>query len=78
VSFDSKNFSDEDKPMYALKISLDTCIEQIRKTSPKAFELFCLLGFFPGGIRENDLTKVWGSSDWIPVSQHLRGASLLI
>ena len=36
------------------------------KKSPKAVELFCLIGLMPGGVTQDDLKELWDKEkqDW--------------
>ena len=71
----SENLNDD---LNSLKVSLDASVNNLRKTSKKAFELLCLLGNLPGGITEDDLTILWGSDDWVTPIGYLRSAYLLV
>ena len=67
----------EGTPLASLKVSLDTSIQHMTEHSPKALQLFCLIGLLPGGCTEEDLDYLWGKN-WRKYSELLLRASLLV
>ncbi len=49
------------------------------KKSPKAVELFCLIGLMPGGVTQEDLKELWDKEkqDWFGFIQELINAQLV-
>ena len=49
------------------------------KKSPKAVELFCLIGLMPGGVTQDDLKELWNreKQDWFGFIQELINAQLV-
>ena len=69
----------ESKQSYAsLRLSLEISIKNIKKDNSTALELFKFIGLLPGGVNQNELTELWGNSDWRDAKETLMKASLLI
>lgn len=62
----------------SLRLSLEISIKNIKKERPRAIELFKFIGLLPGGVNQNELTELWGSSDWRDDKEQLIKASLLV
>jgi len=69
----------QDKKSFAsLRLSLEISIKNIQKNNPEALNLFKLIGLLPGGIKQPDLTELYGDAGWKPLKEHLIRASLLV
>ena len=62
----------------SLRISLEISINNIQKQNPQALDLFKLIGLLPGGIKQTELTELWGSNSWKSLKDDLIRASLLV
>jgi hypothetical protein len=70
------SFANESHPLSSLKLTLETSVKSMLSKSPKAIDLWCLLGLLPGGLTGTDLEKLWGS-DWYGLTAQLLRASLI-
>lgn len=61
----------------SLKVSVDTYIQYLNESDPKALKLFNLVGLLPGGVSEEELNYLWGE-DWPVYTNKLCRASLLL
>ena len=61
----------------SLRASIDILVKKISKTNPKALDLFKLIGMFPGGIRQVDITDLWGNKSWQSLKYDLLKASMI-
>ena len=62
----------------SLRISLEISINNIQKHNPQALDLFKFIGLLPGGIRQTELTDLWGDASWKSLKDDLIRASLLV
>ena len=62
----------------SLRISLEVSIKNIKKNNPEALDLFKFIGLLPGGIKQTELTNLWGSTSWKSLKDDLIRASLLV
>lgn len=62
----------------SLRISLDISIKNLAKNKPEALDLFKFIGLLPGGIKQNELTEMWGDNTWRSYKESLIRASLLV
>ena len=62
----------------SLRISLEISIKNINKNNPQALDLFKLIGLLPGGIKQTELTELWGDNSWKSLKDDLIRASLLV
>jgi hypothetical protein len=53
-------------------------MQQVRSESPGAIDLFCLLGFLPGGMVGVDLTALCGGLGWYDNALLLEQKSLVV
>ena len=68
----------ENQPYASLRLSLEISIENIKKNEPDALKLFKFIGLLPGGVYQNDLTDMWGNTNWKTYKDTLIRSSLLI
>lgn len=69
----------QEKQSYAsLRLSLEISINNVKKNNPEALDFFKLIGLLPGGIKQQELNELWGSTSWKPLKDHLIRASLLV
>lgn len=64
------------KSYTSLRISLEISVRHLAETNPEALDLFKLLGLLPGGIKQFDLSEIYGSLGWKPLKDQLVKASL--
>lgn len=50
----------------------------MKNTIPEALNLFSFIGLLPGGVNDEDLSKMWGNTSWMPLKDALIRASLLV
>ena len=62
----------------SLRISLEISINNIQKNNPQALDLFKFIGLLPGGIKQTELSDLWGNSSWKSLKDDLIRASLLV
>ena len=62
----------------SLRLSLEISIENLKKSKPDALKLFKFIGLLPGGVNQNELTDMWGSTRWKHYKEKLIRSSLLI
>lgn len=48
----------EDEVMASLRLSVHVSVQMIEETDPECLKLFLLLGFLPGGIRDDELEAI--------------------
>lgn len=68
----------ENQSYVSLRMSLEISINNIKKTNPEAIDLFKLMGLLPGGIRQPELTELWGDKTWNTLKTNLIRASMLV
>lgn len=68
----------ENQSYASLRLSLEISIKNIIKRKPEALELFKFLGLLPGGVKQNELTDMWGNMSWKSYKESLIRASLLV
>lgn len=69
----------QEKQSYtSLRLSLEISINNIKKNNMEALDLFMLVGLLPGGIKQPELTDLYGSPAWKPLKDNLIRASLLV
>ena len=69
----------QEKQSYtSLRLSLEISIKNIKKKNSEALDLFMLIGLLPGGIKQPELTELYGSPAWKPLKENLIRASLLV
>lgn len=59
-------------------MSLNISINHIKKVNSKALDLYMMIGLLPAGIKQGELTELWGSTDWKPLKQQLINSSMLV
>lgn len=62
----------------SLRLSLDVSIRNLEKNKREALDLFKFIGLLPGGVKQNDLTSMWGDNTWRSYKESLIRASLLV
>ena len=62
----------------SLRISLEISINNIQKHNPQALDLFKFIGLLPGGVKQTELTDLWGDASWKSLKDDLIRASLLV
>ncbi|CAI2386882.1 unnamed protein product [Moneuplotes crassus] len=71
--------SQDDMQSYgSLRMSLDVSIKNLQKTRKEALDLFKFIGLLPGGVKQEELTKMWGNSTWKSYKESLIKASLIV
>jgi hypothetical protein len=69
----------QEKQAYAsLRMSLDVSVCNLQRHTPAALELFKLMGLLPGGLRQSELTELWGDASWSGLKHQLMRASMLV
>lgn len=69
----------QDKQSYtSLRLSLEISLGNLKKKKPEAIELFKFIGLLPGGVKQKELTDMWGSNTWRSYKESLIRASLLV
>lgn len=62
----------------SLRVSLELSINSIKNTSPAALSLFSFIGLLPGGVSNQEITFMWGGTQWEKLKDSLIRASLLV
>lgn len=65
-------------PNKSLRLSLELSINHMKNTMPEALNLFGFIGLLPGGVKEDELTQMWGNNKWMSMKDALIRASLLV
>lgn len=69
---------DSKDPNTSLRVSLELSINHMKNTMPDALNLFSFIGLLPGGVNDNELTQMWGNTEWMGLKDALIRASLLV
>ena len=62
----------------SLRVSLELSINNMKNVMPEVLNLFGFIGLLPGGVTDDELTKMWGNSKWMTLKDALIRASLLV
>ena len=62
----------------SLRVSLELSINHMMNTTPDALNFFGFVGLLPGGVNENEMTIMWGNTEWMNLKDALIRASLLV
>ncbi|CAI2359291.1 unnamed protein product [Moneuplotes crassus] len=62
----------------SLRNALELSISAIKSWNSQTIDLFMILGMFPGGIKQNYITKIWGDATWVVLKDELAKASLIV
>ena len=69
---------EDNKSFSSLKLSLEMSIKNLQKTSPKALDLFKIIGLLPGGITEQELSDLLQNYNWQQSKLILIKSSMII
>jgi len=75
---DALDIQHDQQSYVSLRISLEISIQSLKKKKPKVLDLYMFIGLLPGGIKQKELTDMWGDNSWRSYKESLIRASLLV